>query len=150
MQSKMDGLYPMPSPGVPNYLKKYNDTYCKRQGFIKAYALMNRELETAKKVANQAIDHCMNQPLTDINGKELEKLRLDNKEMHSLIDPIVEKMFTKLYGPKYCGKCEETQPIYVFQLDGSEELELNDSILTQSFMGSRVCRVCGHDVDGPS
>lgn len=101
----------------------------------------NEELSYLKRMGDERIER------DRFRIEENKTLKEANKSMHSLIDPIVERMFTKLYGPKHCDTCKKVQPIYVFQLEGSQESKLKDSILTQEFMGSRVCRVCGDDVD---
>lgn len=65
----------------------------------------------------------------------------------NIFDHKIKELHDKIYGPKFCKKCDEVQPTTTGILAGSEEYKLVGNTFTLSFTGAYACNVCGHSID---
>lgn len=63
---------------------------------------------------------------------------------------IVSDLLDKIYGPKFCARCNQVQPVNVVVLAGSEWSELDGTVYKHHFTGSYQCRVCLNTIEEPN
>lgn len=64
-----------------------------------------------------------------------------------LVMKMVGEMMDGLYGPKFCTHCGKVQPVRTYEVQGSQKNSYDGTTVTSSFIGSRVCSVCYHEID---
>lgn len=52
----------------------------------------------------------------------------------------------KKYGPRFCTYCDKIQPVSLYELQGSQEYKMEGYVLTETFTGAYVCRVCNKTI----
>jgi len=72
---------------------------------------------------------------------------IGNEDYKLLEQRIAREIYEKTNGPKFCKHCNKIQAIQVYELSGSEEIQFENNVVTRSFTGSQVCRVCNKIIE---
>ncbi len=81
-----------------------------------------------------------------MSNAKRDRLAVEISPLDSAMQDALISFNAKKYGPRFCASCNKVQPVEVYELQGSHKYKTEGYVLTETFTGAYVCRVCHNTI----